>query len=44
MSNAFAMLRPLPMSDLDKDAEILALIHQLAIAATLVLVADCRRA
>jgi putative transposase len=31
VSNAFALLRLLPMSDRDKDAEILALRHQLAV-------------
>ena len=31
MSNAFALLRLLPMSDRDKDAEILALRHQLVV-------------
>ena len=31
MTNAFAMLRLLPMSDRDKDAEILALRHQLTV-------------
>lgn len=31
VSNAFAMLRLLPMGDRDKDAEILALRHQIAI-------------
>jgi len=31
LSNAFALLRLLPMSDRDKDAEILALRHQLAV-------------
>lgn len=31
MANAFALLRLLPMSDRDKDAEILALRHQLAV-------------
>lgn len=31
VANAFAMLRLLPMSDRDKDAEILALRHQLAV-------------
>lgn len=31
MANAFAMLRLLPMSDRDKDMEILALRHQLSV-------------
>lgn len=31
MANAFAMLRLLPMSDRDKDVEILALRHQLSV-------------
>jgi hypothetical protein len=31
VSNVFAMLRLLPMSDRDKDAEILALRHQIAV-------------
>jgi hypothetical protein len=31
VANAFALLRLLPMSDRDKDAEILALRHQLAV-------------
>jgi hypothetical protein len=31
VTNAFAALRLLPMSDRDKDAEILALRHQLAV-------------
>ena len=31
VTNAFALLRLLPMSDRDKDAEILALRHQLAV-------------
>jgi putative transposase len=31
MTNAFAMLRLLPMSDRDKDAEVLALRHQLTV-------------
>ncbi|MCW2859695.1 MAG: hypothetical protein JWP48_1403 [Actinoallomurus sp.] len=31
VTNTFAVLRLLPMSDLDKDAEILALRHQLAV-------------
>jgi hypothetical protein len=31
VTNTFAVLRPLPMSDRDKDAEILALRHQLAV-------------
>jgi hypothetical protein len=31
VSNAFALLRLLPMSDRDKDAEILALCHRLAV-------------
>jgi hypothetical protein len=31
VTNAFAMLRLLPMSDHDKDAEILALRHQITV-------------
>ena len=31
VSNAFAMLRLLPMTDRDKDAEILALRHQITV-------------
>ena len=31
MTNAFAMLRLLPMSDRDKDVEILALRHQIMV-------------
>ncbi|MER5336937.1 hypothetical protein [Micromonospora sp. NPDC002717] len=31
MTNAFAMLRPLPISDRDKDVEILALRHQITV-------------
>jgi putative transposase len=31
VSNAFALLRLLPMSDRDKDVEILALRHQIAV-------------
>jgi len=31
VTNAFAVLRLLPMTDRDKDAEILALRHQLAV-------------
>ncbi|WP_330279349.1 hypothetical protein OHO83_10900 [Streptomyces sp. NBC_00569] len=31
LTNAFAMLRLLPMSDRDKDAEILALRHQITV-------------
>ncbi len=31
VSNAFALLRMLPTNDRDKDAEILALRHQLAV-------------
>ncbi|MFI9276226.1 integrase core domain-containing protein [Kitasatospora sp. NPDC052896] len=31
VTNAFAMLRPLPMSDREKDAEILALRHQITV-------------
>ena len=31
VSNAFAMLRLLPLGDRDKDAEILAVRHQLAV-------------
>ncbi|WP_394326611.1 hypothetical protein [Streptomyces hygroscopicus] len=31
VTNAFAVLRLLPMSDQDKDAEILALRHQIAV-------------
>ncbi|MFF0110872.1 hypothetical protein ACFYP8_39235, partial [Streptomyces hirsutus] len=31
MTNAFAMLRLLPMSDRDKDVEILALRHQITV-------------
>ncbi|MFE7244747.1 hypothetical protein [Streptomyces sp. NPDC057580] len=31
MTNAFAMLRLLPMSDREKDVEILALCHQIAV-------------
>lgn len=31
VTNAFAMLRVLPMSDRDKDAEILALRHQITV-------------
>jgi putative transposase len=31
MANAFAVLRLLPMSDRDKDTEILALRHQIAV-------------
>jgi hypothetical protein len=31
MTNAFAVLRPLPMTDREKDAEILVLRHRLAV-------------
>jgi hypothetical protein len=31
ITNAFAALRPLPMSDRNKNAEILALCHQIAV-------------
>jgi hypothetical protein len=31
VANTFAVLRPLPMTDREKDAEILALRHQIAV-------------